>query len=82
MYRRSVELIPGKDEIVQPPADIRITNVTLGDVLKDNSGRSTVKLTYEPSGRLDSDDEDEDVEVPAPITTVLCALKPDTVRFL
>ncbi|KAF5380529.1 hypothetical protein D9615_004516 [Tricholomella constricta] len=74
----SLELTPGKEEVVQPPADVRITNVTLGDVLKDTSGRSTVKLTYEPSGRLDSDDEDENEEIPGPVTTVLCALKPDT----
>ncbi|KAF8070555.1 hypothetical protein FPV67DRAFT_1487823 [Lyophyllum atratum] len=72
----SLELTPGKEEIFQPPADIRITNVSLGDVLKDASGRTTVKLTFEPSGRLESDDEDE--EAPAPVTTVLCSLKPDT----
>ncbi|KAG5635502.1 hypothetical protein H0H81_011021, partial [Sphagnurus paluster] len=72
----SIELVPGKEQLVQPAADIRISNVALGDVLKDASGRTTVKLTYEPSGRPDSDDEDE--EIPAPVTTILCSLKPDT----
>ncbi|GLB37533.1 putative peptidylprolyl isomerase [Lyophyllum shimeji] len=72
----SLELVPGKEEIVQPPADIRITNIALGDVLKDTSGRSTVKFTFEPSGHVDSEDEDE--AAPGPVTTVLCSLKPDT----
>ncbi|KAG6918710.1 hypothetical protein DXG01_012195 [Tephrocybe rancida] len=72
----SLKLTPGKEEIFQPAADLQITNVALGDVLKDTSGRTSVKLTFAPSGTIDEDDEDE--EVPDPVTTVLCSLKPDT----
>ncbi|KNZ72858.1 FK506-binding protein [Termitomyces sp. J132] len=75
--KRSLKLTPGKVETFQPPADLKITNVALGDVLKDASGRTTVKLTFEPSGVLDDEDEDE---VPKTVTTVLCSLKPDTLE--
>lgn len=73
---RSLKLTPGKVETFEPPADLRITNVALGDVIKD-AGRTSVKLTFEPSGGLDEEDEDD---VPQAVTTVLCSLKPDTVR--
>ncbi|KAG6886169.1 hypothetical protein C0993_000687 [Termitomyces sp. T159_Od127] len=75
----SLKLTPGKAETFQPPADLRITNAALGDVLKDASGRTTVKLSFEPSGALDDDDEDGG-EAPKPVTTVLCSLKPDTLE--
>ncbi|KAG6876247.1 hypothetical protein C0992_000373 [Termitomyces sp. T32_za158] len=75
----SLKLTPGKVETFQPPADLRITNAALGDVLKDASGRTTVKLTFEPSGGFDEEDEEEDV-APKPVTTVLCSLKPDTLE--
>lgn len=63
-----------------PQADLRITNVALGDVLKDASGRTTVKLTYNTLVKLDEDDEDEE-DVPEPLsTTVLCSLTGGKVR--
>ncbi|KAG6819875.1 hypothetical protein H0H93_007809 [Arthromyces matolae] len=71
----SLKLTPGKQEKVEPPADLRITNVALGDVLKDASGRTSVKFTFNPPGGIDEDDEDKP---PKPVTTVLCSLKPDT----
>ncbi|KAG6903009.1 hypothetical protein C0995_007442 [Termitomyces sp. Mi166 len=74
----SLKLTPGKVETFQPPADLKITNVALGDALKDASGRTTVKLTFEPSGGFHGEDEDE--EIPKPVTTVLCSLKPDTLE--
>ncbi|RDB24806.1 hypothetical protein Hypma_007791 [Hypsizygus marmoreus] len=77
----SLELKPGKVESVEPQADIRITNVALGDVLKDASGRTTVKLTYQGPVQIDSEDEDEDQEDEPKVslhTTVVCSLKPDT----
>jgi len=72
----SLRLTPGKEEVLEPPADIRITNVALGDVLKDASGRTTVKLTFEMPGQAKSDEEEEE-DSPPQVTTVLCSLKPD-----
>ncbi|KAG6842165.1 hypothetical protein C0991_001658 [Blastosporella zonata] len=72
----SLKLTPGKEEIIQPPADLQITNVALGDVLKDTSGRTSVKLTYAPTANIEEDEEEE--SIPDPAVTVLCSLKPDT----
>lgn len=75
----------GKPVVVSPAADIRITNVALGDVVADASSRTTVKLTYpDPAGGADedSDDDMEDVE-DAPkelISTVVCSLTPGKVQ--
>jgi len=66
-------LTPGKPETVVPQADIRITNVALGDILADASGRTTVKLTYNSPAKIDSDDEGEP-EVEPQLTTILCSL--------
>jgi len=78
---RSLELNPGKEEVVAPQADIKITNITLGDVLSDASGRTTVKFTYRRPSEPDSDDEGEDENVSGSLSTaVLCSLKPGTVR--
>ena len=56
MYRRSLELTPGEPVSVVPPSDLRITNVALGDELADESGRTSVKLTY----RGPKEDEEEE----------------------
>jgi hypothetical protein len=78
---RSLELKPGKEDVVVPLADLRITNIALGDVLSDPSGRTTVKFTYRPPSEPDSDDEDEGENVSSSLATaVLCSLKPGTVR--
>lgn len=66
-------MTPGKPEAVVPQADIRITNVALGDILANASGRTTVKLTYDTPAKLDSDDEDEP-KIEPQLTTVLCSL--------
>ncbi|KAF8633337.1 hypothetical protein AX17_004509 [Amanita inopinata Kibby_2008] len=72
----SQELIPGKEEVVVPITDLRITNVALGDELADASGRTTVKITYYPAGNVqdEDEDEDEDDEKLSETTTVLCSL--------
>lgn len=82
-------MIPGEPDEFTPPCDLRITNVALGDELEDETGRTTLKLTYRhPSSRDDSDDEgeekdekdeDEEDDEDEPITTVLCSLTPGKV---
>jgi len=75
----SLELKPGKEEVVTPQADIKITNIALGDVLSDASGRTTVKFTYHPPSQPDEDDEDGGENVSESLSTaVLCSLKPGT----
>ncbi|PFH50910.1 hypothetical protein AMATHDRAFT_60232 [Amanita thiersii Skay4041] len=69
-------LTPGKEELVVPITDLRVTNVALGDILTDASGRSTIKITYAPAGSFhdeDEDDEDEDL-ASEKTTTILCSL--------
>ena len=81
-FFRSLELIPGKPETIQPEADLRIVNASFGDLLKDPSGRTTVKFTYQvPAAILDDDDDDDDNEISqASKTAILCSLKPGTVK--
>ncbi|KAF8893978.1 hypothetical protein BD779DRAFT_1504605 [Infundibulicybe gibba] len=75
----SQKLTPGKAEVIVPQADLRITNVALGEEVADASGRTTVKFSYSsiPS-HVDSDDDeegdDEDEVAPAASTTILCSL--------
>ena len=87
---RSMVVTPGEPAVISPPADVRITNVALGDELADESGRTTVKLVYRTPGQGgDSDEEDEDEEdkeedededKPGQLsTTVLCSLTPGKV---
>lgn len=83
---RSLVLIPGEPEAFIPPCDIKITNVALGDELEDETGRTTLKLTYthpSPENDSESDEEDKDEESDdenEPITTVLCSLTPGKVH--
>ena len=85
---------PGEPTVITPPADIRITNVALGDEIADEKGRTTVKLVYlAPGARGDDDDEDEededdkenedeDDESMKVSTAVLCSLTYGRVRLL
>ncbi|TFK44817.1 hypothetical protein BDQ12DRAFT_673624 [Crucibulum laeve] len=68
----SIILTPGKEEVVVPQADLRITNAALGDELADAIGRTTVKFTYDTLIRVE--DEDEEIEAPPTTTTILCSL--------
>ena len=75
-------------EEFEVPNDLRITNIALGAELADESGRTSVKLTYEPpKPSHDSDDEeaeeDEDEDDDdEPVTTVLCSLTPSKVCII
>lgn len=54
---------PGEIQGFEPPADIKITNVALGSVLADATGRTTVQFSYVPIvGSSDSDDDEEEEE--------------------
>jgi hypothetical protein len=75
---------PGEPLEIEPPADLRITNVALSDELEDPQGRSSLKLIYR-SPSADDDDEDEDDEDAEDseevVDTVLCSLTPGKVCF-
>lgn len=78
-FLRSQELTPGKEEAIMPVADLKISNVALGDTLVDSNGRSTVKITYAAPVFSDEDeDEDEDgddnEDDRKEVTTILCSL--------
>ncbi|KAG2132436.1 uncharacterized protein EDB93DRAFT_905504 [Suillus bovinus] len=72
----SILLTPGQKETIVPQADLQIKNAALGENLSDESGRTTVKLTYQNPAKIDDEEEDEvDEEFPEDeITTVLCSL--------
>ena len=68
--------------------DIRITGAALDAELKDESARTSVKLTFtKPSPGLDEENEEdeedeEEADGPEQLTTVLCSLTPGKVRNL
>lgn len=72
----SIILTPGQKETIVPQADLQIKNAALGEKLSDESGRTTVKLTYINPAKIDDEEEDEvDQESPEDeMTTVLCSL--------
>ncbi|KAI0829737.1 hypothetical protein BC628DRAFT_1512543 [Trametes gibbosa] len=84
----SITATPGEPTVISPPGDIRITNIALGDVLADESGRTTVKLSYRVPGsnekdsddEEEEDDEEEDEENKELATTVLCSLTPGKIE--
>ncbi|KAF9230522.1 hypothetical protein BU15DRAFT_83524 [Melanogaster broomeanus] len=80
----SIVLTPGKEEVIVPQGDLQIKNAALSDVLSDQSGRTTVKLTYLDLAPMESDDEDEEDENEPPkgsaVTTVLCSLTPGKIE--
>lgn len=53
---------PGTKETVVPPSDIQIhvKGLSLGAELKDNSGRSSLKLSYQSVSPPDEGDDEED----------------------
>lgn len=69
----SQELTPGKEEVIVPVSDLKISNVALGDTLVDPNGRSTIKIAYNPPGSSDDEDE-ENEDSKETVTTVLCSL--------
>lgn len=74
----SIVLTPGQKETIVPQADLQIKNAALGEKLFDESGRTTVKLTYINPAKIDEEEEEEDEDdqqsVEDEITTVLCSL--------
>ncbi|KAF9222685.1 hypothetical protein BS17DRAFT_837458 [Gyrodon lividus] len=82
----SIVLTPGKEEVIVPQGDLQIKNAALPDLLTDESGRTTVKLTYlslASMGSDDEDDEDKDEDAHpegAAVTTVLCSLTPGKIE--
>ncbi|KIK98353.1 hypothetical protein PAXRUDRAFT_823961 [Paxillus rubicundulus Ve08.2h10] len=80
----SIVINPGKEEVIVPQGDLQIKNAALPDILTDDSGRTTVKLTYLNLASPDTDDEDEDDEDAHTegdaVTTVLCSLTPGKIE--
>ncbi|KAH7924608.1 hypothetical protein BV22DRAFT_1105358 [Leucogyrophana mollusca] len=71
----SVVVEAGKKEVLVPPADIHIKNAALGEELADDSGRTTIRLTYKIPVSDDEEEEDEEESAPELVkTTVLCSL--------
>ncbi|PIL34255.1 hypothetical protein GSI_03966 [Ganoderma sinense ZZ0214-1] len=78
----SLTVTPGDPTVITPPADLRITNVALGDQIADESSRTTIKVTYRTPGASAGDGEDDEVdevdeesEKPEELSTaVLCSL--------
>ncbi|KAM5530387.1 hypothetical protein V8D89_015948 [Ganoderma adspersum] len=78
----SLTVSPGDPTVITPPADLRITNVALGDQIADESSRTTIKVTYRTPGagagnEDDEEDEEDDEETDKPeelSTAVLCSL--------
>ncbi|CAL1707710.1 unnamed protein product [Somion occarium] len=59
----SAKLTPGEPEAITPPADLRITNIALGDEVAEENARTSVRLVYmNPAPPEDSDDEDDEEE--------------------
>ncbi|KAG9221014.1 hypothetical protein CCMSSC00406_0002386 [Pleurotus cornucopiae] len=82
----SLAVAPGQEpEVVSPPADLKITNVALGEKLADEKGRTTIKLSYAsiPDDGSDEDDDEEDEEKqPAVnlVSTVITSLTPGKIE--
>ncbi|KAA1472844.1 hypothetical protein DENSPDRAFT_930576 [Dentipellis sp. KUC8613] len=77
----SVAVNPGEPYSVVPQADIRITNVALGDELQDETGRTSVKLIYNrPGVGADEDEEEDDAPEDSLTMTVLCSLIPGKIE--
>ncbi|KAH7913915.1 hypothetical protein BJ138DRAFT_1171012 [Hygrophoropsis aurantiaca] len=72
----SVVLEAGKKESVIPQADVHIKNAALSDELADDSGRTTIKFTYQNLASVDDDDDDDEGDDAPELlkTTVLCSL--------
>jgi FK506-binding nuclear protein len=73
---RSEVVVPDTKVLVCPPADVRLTNVALGEDIKDTS-RAVVKLSY-----MKAEIEDEETTAATLTTTFIAALTPSKVCFL
>lgn len=69
---RSLVVNPGTKETVAPPSDIQIhvKGLSLGAELKDNDGRSSLKLSYEIVARPTEEDDDDDDEAEDELSTI------------
>ncbi|KAI0958860.1 hypothetical protein AcV7_004560 [Taiwanofungus camphoratus] len=77
----SLAVSPDKPESIIPQSDLRITNVALADELKDENGRTTIKLNYHtPIAPEESDDEEGSPQAEPLSTTVLCSLIPSKIE--
>ncbi|KAL5523922.1 hypothetical protein ACEPAG_8095 [Sanghuangporus baumii] len=75
----SVRVEPGKKASLTAQSDIRISNAALDAELKDQSARSSVKLTYVTPQSID-EDEDEEESLPPTTSTILCSLTPGKIE--
>ena len=84
--RRSLEVKPGEATSFVPAADLRITNIALGEEIADENSRTTVKLVYRRPGAEEDDEEEEEDEEedeePKISSAVLCSLTYGKVRRL
>lgn len=78
---------PGTKESVVPPSDIQIhvKGLSLGAELKDNNGRSSLKLSYQfvaPPTEDDDEEEEKDEDDPHTVTkeVILGSLTPGKVN--
>ena len=89
-HSRSLVVNPGTKETVVPPSDIQIhvKGLSLGADLKDNDGRSSLKLSYEfvapPTEDDDEEEEEEDEDEPHTVTKeiILGSLTPGKVNYV
>ncbi|OCB86843.1 FKBP-like protein [Sanghuangporus baumii] len=75
----SVRVEPGKKASLTAQSDIRISVAALDAELKDQSARSSVKLTYVTPQSID-EDEDEEESLPPTTSTILCSLTPGKIE--
>lgn len=71
-FLRSLDLVPGQEEVVMTEADVRIANVSLAENLVDQDGRTVVKISY--SRPVDESDEEENEEESSVSSFILCSL--------
>ncbi|KAI0718977.1 hypothetical protein C8T65DRAFT_637625 [Cerioporus squamosus] len=78
----SLVVKPGEATSFIPAADLRITNIALGDEIADEKSRTTVKLIYRPPGAEEEDEEEEEEkeEEPTVSSAVLCSLTPGKIE--
>lgn len=81
IFYRSLELVPGEEEVVLPQADVRVSNAALGEELLDQNGRTAVKIFYSKNDD-DSEDEDEGGGDENIASFILCALTAGKVHLL
>jgi len=77
----SITLERGEEKSVELPTHVQITNISFGEDLADETGRTAVKLTYSVPHTSDEDeDEDENEDASVRFTTVLCILTPGKIE--